>query len=284
MEELTTGYQLIEGPLWDPARGLFFSDVLGGGVYLLGSDGEVETVLPERKGVGGLAFHEDGGLIVTGRGVAYLPPGGGDLVTLLAPNEAQGEVFFNDLMIDAEGRIYAGSLGFDVFEHDAERDTGTLERIDLDGSAHLEAEGIELTNGLGFSPDRKRLYHADSSTHAIWVYGVGSDGALRAREVFAHLGEKAMPDGLAVAEDGSVWIADANGGRVAVVDADGSHREDIAVPLPMVTSLCFGGKDLRDLYVVTGSWYTEREDAGTIFRTNVDVAGLPRPVARTRLP
>ena len=54
-------------------------------------------------------------------------------------------------------------------------------------------------------------------------------------------------DGLKVAEDGSVWVADAHGGRVAVFNADGTHRRDIAVPLPMVTSLCFAGDGLRDL-------------------------------------
>ena len=43
----------------------------------------------------------------------------------------------------------------------------------------------------------------------------------------------------------------------------------------MVTSVCFGGADLKDLYVVTGSRGTDRDDAGTVFRSRVDVAGLP---------
>ena len=54
-----------------------------------------------------------------------------------------------------------------------------------------------------------------------------------------------MPDGLKVASDGSVWVADAHGGQVIVFNADGTHRQDVPVPLPMVTSLCFGGDDLR---------------------------------------
>jgi gluconolactonase len=90
-----------------------------------------------------------------------------------------------------------------------------------------------------------------------------------------------VPDGLKVASDGSVWIADAHGGRgVVVMNADGTHRQDIAVPLPMVTSLCFGGDDLRDLYIVTGSRGGPSENCGSIFRTRVDVAGLPLPPAR----
>ena len=35
MQELATGYGLIEAPVWDPAHGVYFSDVLGGGIHLL---------------------------------------------------------------------------------------------------------------------------------------------------------------------------------------------------------------------------------------------------------
>ena len=48
MQELATGYGLIEGPVWDPAKGLYFSDVLGGGIYLL--DREDKVRLPFRNG------------------------------------------------------------------------------------------------------------------------------------------------------------------------------------------------------------------------------------------
>jgi xylono-1,5-lactonase len=56
-----------------------------------------------------------------------------------------------------------------------------------------------------------------------------------------------------------------------------------AVPLPMVTSLCFGGDDLMDLYVVTGSDGAPTEASGTVFRIRSDVAGLPIPRARIPL-
>src|SRR5271165_1966909 len=53
MQEVATGYGLIEGPVWDPAKGLYFSDVRDGGIHLLDRAGEVSTVLPRRRGVGG---------------------------------------------------------------------------------------------------------------------------------------------------------------------------------------------------------------------------------------
>ena len=55
MQEMSTGYGLIEGPVWDAAKGLYFSDVLNGGVHLLGRDGKVSLAFPKRRGIGGMA-------------------------------------------------------------------------------------------------------------------------------------------------------------------------------------------------------------------------------------
>ena len=76
----------------------------------------------------------------------------------------------------------------------------------------------------------------------------------------------------------------AHGSAVKVFEPDGTERQTIPVPLPMVTSLCFGGADRRDLYIVTGSIGSGREDAGTVYRLRVDVAGLPVAPARIKLP
>ena len=137
-----------------------------------------------------------------------------------------------------------------------------------------------LTNGLGFSPDGRLLYHCDARRELVRVYDVGDDGSVGHWRAFAATGPGSVPDGLKVAADGSVWVADAHGGRVAVFGADGRHRRDIPVPRPMVTSLCFGGDDLKDLYIVTGSRGGPSESCGTVYRLRSDVAGLPLPPAR----
>ncbi|WP_421999177.1 SMP-30/gluconolactonase/LRE family protein [Reyranella sp.] len=154
--------------------------------------------------------------------------------------------------------------------------------IDVDGGARTVADGVLLTNGLGFSPDGRRLYHSDARAPLVRVYDVSADGTVGQWRRFADLGAAGVPDGLKVASDGSVWVADAHGGRVAVFEADGSHRGDIAIPLPMVTSLCFGGGDLRDLYIVTGSRGGPGENCGSIFRMRVETPGLALPPARVR--
>ncbi len=281
MQELATGYGLIEGPVWDPEKGLYFSDVLGGGIYLLDRKDKVALAVPKRRGIGGMALHADGGLVAGGRDIVHVSLADHAMKVLFDQQGADNAVGFNDLTTDAAGRIYVGSIAFAIFKGE-EPKPGNLYVIDLDGTVRRVSDGILLTNGLGFSPDGRRLYHSDARRELVRVYDVAEDGSVGHWRAFAALGPGSVPDGLKVAADGSVWVADAHGGRVAVFGPDGVHRRDIAVPLPMVTSLCFGGDDLRDLYIVTGSRGGPSESCGTVYRSRSDVAGLPLPPARVR--
>lgn len=284
LEKLAAGYGLIEGPVWSPERGLLFSDVLFGGVYCLGSNGGVSPVFGHRRGIGGMALHEGGGLIVSGRNISYKPFDGGATVTVLDRDEAAGNIGYNDLTTDGEGRIYAGSLGASpVFDDGREPQAGDLYLIDLDGSARVVGTDVQLTNGLGFSPDGSLLYHSDSGRQTVYRYNVADDGSLGEKRPFVRTARGA-PDGLVVAEDGSVWVALAGGNGVGVYSASGEEREFIEIPQPMCTSLCFGGRDLDELYVVSGSEGSAGERDGAIYTTRTGVAGLPVPAARVRIP
>ncbi len=52
----------------------------------------------------------------------------------------------------------------------------------------------------------------------------------------------------------------------------------------MVTSVCFGGPELRQLYIVTGSEGSDGDNEGSVFVEPVEVPGLPVALARVRLP
>src|SRR5262249_49378112 len=119
MQQLATGYTLIEGPVWDPARGLYFSDVLAGGVHLLDRADALSLAVPERRGIGGMALHAAGGLVVGGRDIAFVHLGDGTTKSLLSLDAIPGATGFNDLTTDAAGRVYVGSLAFRVFGDEA---------------------------------------------------------------------------------------------------------------------------------------------------------------------
>ena len=161
MERVATGYGLIEGPVWDPMHGLYFSDVLNGGVFLLDRAGKISTAVPKRRGIGGMALHASGGLVVGGRDIACVSLKDGATKSLLALDAIPGATGFNDLTTDAAGRIYVGSLAFRVFGGETPK-PGHLHVIDLDGTMRTLSDGVMLTNGMGFSPDGKPLYHCDA--------------------------------------------------------------------------------------------------------------------------
>ena len=212
MKKLTDGYGLIEGPVWDPARGLLFSDVINGGVFCLHHGGSVTPVIMHRRGIGGMALHENGGLVVSGRNVALKPADDGETHTILNGDPENGILGFNDLTTDQAGRIYVGSLAFRPVGSNDEPKPGNLYCIDLDGKARIVGHDVILTNGLGFSPDGKRLYHAESRRNLVRVYDVKANGDLGPHETFAPV-DNGIPDGLAVAEDGSVRLPCASRSR-----------------------------------------------------------------------
>ena len=282
MEELATGYGLIEGPVWDDERGLIYSDVVNGGVRALDADGKISTVVPKRRGVGGMAPHAAGGLVIGGREIIYESFDGETHATLLTPDVTDVAIGFNDLTTDEVGRVWVGSLAYRVILGEEVR-PGHLHVIDLDGSVRTVSDGIILTNGMAFSPDGKTLYHCDARADLIRAYDVAADAEVIGWRVFAEINGASTPDGMAVAEDGSIWVAIANGGKVVVFEPDGAVRTEIPTPLPMVTSVCFGGADLRDFYIVTGSRNGPRENCGTIYRMRADVSGLPIVPAKVAL-
>ena len=114
VETLASGYGLVEGPTVDGEGNLYFSDVLGGGVYRRDPDGDITTVVPKRRGVGGIVLHADGGVVVSGRDIVHVRDG--ENRTLYSIDGVPG---WNDICADSAGRVYAGSIRFAVFDPDA---------------------------------------------------------------------------------------------------------------------------------------------------------------------
>jgi xylono-1,5-lactonase len=281
-EMISSGHKLLEAPLFDDQLGLVFTDAEIGGVWSLDGSGQLKLIVPHRRGIGGIARHESGGLIVSGRNVAFKPIASGATKVLLDNDPANGHVGFNDLVADRLGRVYVGSLSYvPMLGQQGSDKTGALHLIDLDGQVRQVAGRVKLSNGLGFSPDGARLYYADTQRRCVYAFDVGSDGSLSAQRVFATI--DGMPDGLAVAKDGSVWIAVVHAGLVIRYASDGTETERITFPNPMVTSLCFGEADGKTLFVVSGAEGAADGLGGCIYRLRVDVAGVKRHRARVSL-
>jgi sugar lactone lactonase YvrE len=192
-----------------------------------------------------------GGLLLTLRkSVAYYEPSTGKLDILPDPEEDRPGNRFNDGKCDRQGRLWAGTMG-DV---DWDAPVGSLYRFDASAKLTRMEEGICCSNGLGWSPDSKTLYFAESFRYRIHAYDFDPPtGNLSNRRVFAALDPNsgAFPDGLTVDAEGFVWSAQPMFGRLVRYDPGGAIERIIELPVSRGTSCAFGGKNLDVLYVTT---------------------------------
>jgi D-xylonolactonase len=271
-ELLATGYGLVEGPTVAPNGGLYFSDVLGGGVYALASSGATTTVVPKRRGVGGIAAHADGGVVCSGRDLVHVKDG--VTRTLFAIEGLPG---WNDLCTDARGRVYAGAVRFRVFDPGVVVVPGECWRVDVAGEASELYGDVMHANGIAVSPDERWLAHSDTRGERVIVHALHDDGSLGERR---HIRVEGHADGLAFDETGAFWVALAGAGRIDCFSIAGEQLASLAVPARMVTSLCFAGADLRELIVVTADNALEPSGKGAVLRTRAPVPGAKVHPAR----
>jgi sugar lactone lactonase YvrE len=261
METLASGFGLLEGPRDDGAGGALFSDVLAGGVYRCTAAGEIEEVLPKRRGIGGLVVHADGGLVVSGRDIVHVREG--ESRTLL---ELDGAVGFNDLSTDAGGNLLAGSLRYKPLA-DEEPVPGEVwlvaagrEPVELFG-------GVTWANGIGVSRDGSTVYVSDYARECVLAWERG-DAAPRE---LARAPEGGSCDGLAVDAEGGLWVALGAAGGVGHYDSAGTLLGVLDVPADFVSSVSFAGPGLEQMLITT---------VGALLRAPAPVPGLPVAPAR----
>ncbi len=272
LRTLAHGFGLVEGPTVGPAGELYVSDVTRGGVYRIDPDGRVDVVIPKRRGVGGIALHADGGLVVSGRDVQHVRDG--VIRTLLTADD--GYTGFNDLCADAEGRIYVGGVRFMVFDSDAVPVPGELLLLDAPGHAEPVADGIVHPNGVGLSADGRTLFHSDTRGGAVVILTLGPDGGVLQRRHVPMEGP-GQPDGLAVDAEGFAWVAMVGGGCLRRISPTGDVVDRIDVLARWVTSLCFAGDQL---VVVSADNLDDSTLEGSVFTIPTSVGGAPVHPAR----
>ena len=152
---------------------------------------------------------------------------------------------------------------------------GKFYRFDTDHSVTELYDGIGISNGLGWSPDDKRMYYIDSFAYRVDVvdYDVAT-GQMGERQAFARLGSgELVPDGLAVDSQGGVWVAVWGGSVIQRYDADARLTSVVKLPAAHVTSCAFGGPDLTELFITTAAG--PGRSAGALFTCPAGVKGLP---------
>jgi sugar lactone lactonase YvrE len=269
--------RLGEGPTWDPAGGtLLWVDILASEVHRLDPGGGDAVVVRTPQHVGAVKPRTGGGLVVNLRdGVGrYAADGAFDWLATWAEDGCRG----NDAAVDAAGRLWAGTMRYDEAPGG-----GRLYRVDPLGEVVTVLADVTVSNGTGWSPDGRLMYHVDTPTRRIDVFDVDPDtGLVARRRPFVDLARATgFPDGLTVDADGAVWVALWDGGAVHRYTPAGVLDRVIGVPAARTTACAFGGSGLGDLYVTTATAGLDPERlaaeplAGSVFVLPGAGSGLP---------
>ncbi|MBB5351051.1 gluconolactonase [Haloferula luteola] len=235
VETLMTGFAWVEGPVWDPRHSrLLFSDIPANTIHAWSAANEHLDIFLKpsgytgtgdygrEPGANGLALNADGDLLCCEHGdrrLSILKPGGGKL-TLADRFEGQRLNSPNDLTLHPNGSIYFTDPPYglprgadDPFR---ELDFCGVYRIDPEGKLQLLTREIERPNGIALNPQGDLLYVSQSSGKEpfIWRFPIENDGSLGPRRMFFDartLEGPGAPDGLKVAEDGTVFATGPGG-------------------------------------------------------------------------
>jgi sugar lactone lactonase YvrE len=264
-----------EGPFWD-GRGnrLLCMDVLAGDVVAVDSGGGIQrypvpsgvaTVIRHRR-AGGFVIANEHGLVVTDENFTSYEP--------LAEVLYDPGVRTNDGGCDPFGGFVIGTMAYD-----GRSAAGSVYRVSPDGLVTELLAPVSISNGVQWSADGARVYYIDTPTRCVDVFDVdaGSAAWSNRRTHIQVESEHGFPDGMAIDDEGGLWVALWGAGAVNHYDRSGRLVDTISVPgVSQVSSCAFGGEDRSVLYVTTsrqGLPPKKEPDAGAVFSVQTTVRG-----------
>jgi sugar lactone lactonase YvrE len=185
---------------------------------------------------------------------------------------------FNDGKTDPTGRAYMGTMGLQ-----GQKKHGKLYRVDTNLTVTKVVDEVTTSNGLSWNEKLGVMYYLDTPTRKIDAFDwCAETGEISNRHVVMEMPEgTGYPDGHCIDTSGNLWIGMWGGGAILCVDPKaGKVIEKIDVAAQNVTSCCFGGPKLDQLYITTARIGTGEEklrtlpQAGGVFRSAPGVRGF----------
>ena len=278
LEVVAEGLQFPEGPIAMEDGSVLFVDLAAGKLCRAWGNSRLNVVAHLGGGPNGAAIGPDGAAYVCNNGGADITRDpSGNLIFGPLPSTYHGGYIErvdlstgrtdrlyeycgkhrlsspNDIVFDRNGGMWFTDMGRPIGR---ERTISGVYYAAPDGSAISEQffGGISF-NGIGLSADERTLYVSDTYPARIWSFQLEAPGRILAslgtagpKNYVAGIPGHMEVDSLALTQSGSLCVATLITGGIAVVSPDGAveHRP---LPDPIVTNICFGGKEMRTAYI-----------------------------------
>ncbi len=268
IETVHQGFDFTEGPAWDPRGVLYFSDIPNATIHRLGDNDKLSKFTADSKHTNGIMVAADGRILacqMDGQVVSYDVDSA--KATVLA-DSFQGKRFNapNDLVIDKSGGIYFTDPLFRAPEP-LPQGIQAVYYISAAGEVSRATDHIAAPNGIGLSPDGKRLYVAPSRQAEMLVYDVDGPGKLSGGRTLCRLKQPEGKDdtggdGMAVDVEGNLYFTTNLG--VEIFSSGGQHRGLVRFP-EQPANVTLGGPDGKTMYVTARTG---------LYRVRMPIAGL----------
>lgn len=272
---------LGESPVWSARENaLYWVDIPAPSLHRMDlASGTLKTwKMPQT--IGSFGLRANGGAVVALRdGFHFFDFDKDKLTAITDPEAGKSTNRFNDGKVSPDGRFWAGTMD----DEQLKRPLGALYRLDPDGTCHKMVENLIVSNGLAWSGDGRTMFHSDSKGQIIWAYDYdASKGTIANRREVARPSEEiGRPDGGAADMEGFYWSAGISAGVLNRWSPDGRLDRQIPMPCTAPTMPCFGGADMKTIYVtslrhnVSAERLAAKPLSGGIFALRVDVPGVP---------
>ena len=270
-----------EGSIWDGERQvLLWIDILSHELYIYDPASGENRTIPTCQAVGTVVVRQSGGVVVAlHNGFAHvdlesekISPLGADPERMVPANR------FNDGKCDPAGRLWAGTMEFG-----GAKDQGALYCLDTDHSVSEKVSQVSISNGIVWTADHQTMYFIDSGVNNVRAYDYDIDsGDIANERVVCENEGPGVFDGMAIDEEGTLWIAVYGGACVKRYDPEsGALLREVQLPMTNVTSCAFGGENLDQLFITSACQGLDAEAmqaqplAGSLVRIDPGVRGVP---------
>ena len=213
-------------------------------------------------------------------GLARFDLKSGKLTWLLDIDKEKSNHRCNDGAVDCQGRLWIGTM-----ERSFKKGAGVLYCIGNNFSAEAKVSKVTISNGMAWSLDNKRFYYIDTpeQTVASFLFDAATANIQFEKIAVRIPGVMGTPDGMAIDEEGMLWIAHWGGFGVYRWNPDnGKLIDKIDVSVPQVSSCAFFGDELDHLVITTASEKLSKKDlqkypqSGDTFVMKMKVKGVPK--------